>query len=373
MAKGGTREMQEARISETEPLEDERRCPQCQKTRPLLAFSRHKGRTDERRKICCECEQLNRQERHRRLEIQKDRWQQQQEREERKQQAWERKVALRLAQEQRLREREHWYLQQPDRRCQTCHQILPASAFGGTASAHGFMLHTRCTICHEALCERHQLTCCLCQQKTPRRDFLSSYNGYALCSNGAWISLCCQRCEPAFRALSPRQQWRCIHASCQRSFPSGQVIYAEVDPEVGDIRYVGRTSKPKRRHVQHLSDASPTAGQWGPERKAWYTRRNWMHALSEKGLAPSMQILQTVKVSPLVVEWEQRYIWHGIQQGWKLLNVETMDAELVARVKASPFDFLQVPFDLLVQRHFFSSYGLVAFLHQWCLSECPAG
>lgn len=78
-----------------------------------------------------------------------------------------------------------------------------------------------------------------------------------------------------------------------------------------------------------------------------------------------MQILQTVEVSPLVLEWEQRYIWHGIQQGWRLLNVETMDAELVARVKTSPLHFLRASFELLVQQHFFSPHELVAFLHQW--------
>ena len=357
--------MQEYQIGEMEPQKCEKQCLQCQQTRPLLDFSRHKGKIEERRKICCECEQLKRQERHRRLEIQRNRWQQQSEREQRKQQVWERKVALRHAQEQRQREKEHWYLQQPDRHCRMCHQILPASAFGGTTSASGFTLHTRCTTCHEALRERYQLACCLCQQKTPRRGFLSHYDGYALCCNGVWLSLCCQRCEPAFRALSASQQGSYIHACCQRSFPSGQVIYAEVDPETGDIRYVGRTSRPRRRHTQHLEDASPSVAYWGTKQQAWYTRRNWMYALSEKGLAPSMQILQMVEVSPLVVEWEQRYIWHGIQWEWKLLNVETMDAGLVARVKAAPFDFLEVPFETLVQQRFFPSHGLVAFLHQW--------
>jgi hypothetical protein len=241
------------------------------------------------------------------------------------------------------------------------------------SSANGFILHTRCTTCHEALRTRHQLACCLCQEKTPRRDFLSYYDGYALCGDGSWISLCCKGCESALRALSDVRQGLYIRACCQRTFPSGQVIYAEVDPETGEIRYVGRTGKPQRRHAQHLGDASPTAGQWGAERKAWYTRSNWIHALFEKGLTPSMQILQNVAVSPLVVEWEQRFIWHGIQQGWKLLNVETMDVGLLARVKASPFDFLQVPFEMLVQQRFFSSYGLIAFLHKWYQSERLAG
>ncbi|HYU73755.1 MAG TPA: hypothetical protein VEL31_13835, partial [Ktedonobacteraceae bacterium] len=365
--------MQRAEISGAEPQEGERRCLQCQKTKPLLAFSRRKGKADERKMICSECEQFNQHERHRRLATQRKAGQQQQEWEERKQHEWERRMALRQAHEQRLREKEYWYLQQPDRRCRMCHQILPASAFGGMSSSDGFILHTRCTTCHEALRERRQLACCLCREKTPRRDFLSSYDGYALCGDGAWISLCCQGCESAFRALPAVRQGMHIRACCQRSFPPGQVIYAEVDPEKGDIRYVGRTGKPQRRHAQHLGDTSPTAVQWGAERKAWYTRSNWMHALSEKGLTPSMQILQNVEVSSLVVEWEQRFIWHGMQRGWKLLNGETMDEKLVARVKAACFDFLQVPFELLVQQHFFSSHGLAAFLHKWHQSEVLAG
>jgi hypothetical protein len=364
--------MQGISISETESQERERRCLQCQKTKPLQAFSRHKGKIEKHKKICCECEQLKQLERYRRVEIQRKTWQQQ-ERKERRQQAWERKVALQQIYEQRQQEREYWYLQQPDRHCRTCRQILPASAFGATVSANGFMLHTRCRICHEALCTQRQLTCCLCQQKTPRRDFLSHYDGYALRGNGAWISLCCQGCESAFQALSSSQQRIYIRACCQRSFPSGQVIYAEVDPEAGDIRYVGRTSRPKRRHAQHLSDASPVAGQWGAERQAWYTRRNWVHALSEKGLIPSMQILQTVDVSPLVVEWEQRYIWHGMQQGWRLLNVETMDEGLVARARDSSLNFLQASFEQLVQQGFFLSCELVAFLRKWFHSDSLVG
>jgi hypothetical protein len=357
--------MSEVQISSMEPQESERRCLQCQQVKPLLAFARYKGKVEEWRKICCACEQLKQQERHRRLEAQRNRWQQQPEREQRKLQERERKVALRQAQEQRQRERELWYLQQPDRRCRTCHQLLPASAFGGTTSANGFQLHTRCMICHEALRERQQPVCGLCQQRTPRRDFLSLYDGYALCGNGAWISLCCQGCEPAFRALSSSQQRAYIHTCCQRSFPSGQVIYAEVDPETDDIRYIGRTSRPERRHAQHLSDASPTAGLWGAQQQAWYTRRNWMYALSEKGLTPSMQILQAVAVSPLVVEWEQRYIWHGMQQGWQLLNVETMDGGLMARVRDSSLNFLEASFEQLVQQNFFSAHELVAFLRKW--------
>ena len=143
------------------------------------------------------------------------------------------------------------------------------------------------------------------------------------------------------------------------------MIYSEVDPEAGDIRYIGRTSRPKRRHKQHLEDVSARTREWGAEKRIWYTRSNWMYALAEKGLEPSMHILQAVDLSPLVVEWELRYIWHGIQQGWRLLNVETMDEGLVARVKASHLNFLEVSFDVLVQQHYFSPSGFAAFLHRF--------
>jgi hypothetical protein len=90
-----------------------------------------------------------------------------------------------------------------------------------------------------------------------------------------------------------------------------------------------------------------------------------MYDLTEKGLTPSMQILRHRTVSSLVMEWEQRCIWHGIQQDWPLLNREAMDEQLVAHVKTSQLDFFRAPFELLVQQQFFSTHGLAAFLHRW--------
>ncbi len=361
--------MQSIEVSEAELQEGKRQCLQCQKPKPLQAFAEQKGKMHVRKQICRECEWFNQDERHRRLASQRKTEQQQQAWKEKKQREWERKVDLRQVYEQHQCDKERWYLQQPDRRCQMCHQLLPASAFSGMASSEGFVLHTRCATCHQEVCTRRQLACCLCQEKTARNDFLSSYDGYALRGDGAWVSLCCQRCETAFRALPAFRQEMHIHACCRRSFPPGQVIYAEIDPETGDIRYIGRTGKPQRRHAQHLSDASPTVARWGTERRVWYTRSNWMYALLEKDLTPSMQILQNIEVSPLVVEWEQRFIWNGVQRGWKLLNGEAMDETLVARTQATRFDFLQVPFELLVQQQFFPSHGLAAFLHKWHSSE----
>jgi hypothetical protein len=347
-------------------LEDEKRCLQCEKIKPLAAFSQYKGKTTERRKLCFECEQRKQDERHYRVSAQRETWRrQQQERVEIRRQSCQRSVALRQIHEERSRERANWYLQQHDRRCRACQQMLPASAFGGNTSSAGFVLHVHCKICHAAFLERRMLACCLCQKRTARHDFLATFKGYALCGDGIAFSLCCKDCEMAFQALSEAQQRAYIRVCCQRTFPTGQVIYAEVDPVTDEIRYVGRTGKPARRHAQHLCDRSATAAQWGSQKTAWYTRRNWMQALVEQGLQPSMQILHNVGISPLVLEWEQRFIWHGIQQGWRLLNRETMDEELVARVRAARYDFLQAPFELLVQQHFFAANGLVAFLHMF--------
>jgi hypothetical protein len=276
-----------------------------------------------------------------------------------------RMLSLRHAMTQSCQQREQWYSQQPPHRCSTCGQIKPASDFGGVCNAYGFFPHSQCTNCHQALRTHHQLACCLCQKKVLQRDFLSQYDGYALCGNGSWVPLCCQGCEAAFLALPTSQQRLMIQACCQRTFPSGQIIYAEVDPETDDIRYVGRTGDPKRRHTQHLRDASLTTGQWWSERMAWYTRKNWIQALHSKGLEPVMKILQTVELSPLVVEWEQRYIWNGLRRGWGLLNVEAMDEALGARVKAAQVDFLTASFETLVEQGFFTAYGIEAFLHAY--------
>ncbi len=352
--------MAENLIRELDLLKDGKSCLQCKKIKPLVAFSQRKGNMGERRKICLECEQLKQYERHCRVIAQRALWQ---DRAERRRQSWQRSVAVRQIYEERSRERENWYLQQPERRCRACQQMLPASEFGGNTSSTGFVLHVHCRSCHKALLAQRMLVCCLCKKRTVRRDFLTTFKGYAMCGDGIAFSLCCKNCEVAFHALSDAQQSMYIHTCCQRTFPNGQIIYAEADPLTGEIRYVGRTGKPARRHAQHLEDRSAIIGQWGAQKTAWYTRRNWVQELAEQGLQPSMQILHCVETSPLVLEWEQRFIWHGIQQGWRLLNRETMDEELVAHVKTMQFAFLQAPFELLVQQHFLAENGLVAFLH----------
>ncbi len=357
--------MQRRIICESGVSGDGRVCSRCKQVKSVLEFAPYKEKIDTFKNICTECELAKREQQHLRAAAYRTVWEQRRRKIEGGERTWERKLALRQEYEQGLGALEQWYRQQPDRCCKGCGQVLPASAFGGTASVDGFVLHIRCLVCHKALQEQRRLDCCLCQRKTARQNFISQYDGYALCCSGAWISLCCLECEPTFRILSEDQKKSYIQACCQQSFSAGQYIYAEIDPETNEIRYIGRTNRPKRRHTQHLSDVSPIAGMWGSERKRWYTRRNWMHALSQKGLTPTMRILRQVEVSPLVLEWEQRYIWHGIQQGWKLLNVEAVDEAFVQRVRATSLDFLEVSFEKLVQAGFFTPNELVTFLAKW--------
>jgi hypothetical protein len=351
-------------------LQGEQWCQYCKKTKPLSAFSSRKGIRREPKKICLECALLKQNMRHTRIQLRREiDAEQQQERENQRQKIWEQRVLFRQAQEERDHALEQWYQHQPERCCATCQQILPALAFGGQYAQNNFLLHTRCKTCHAAMIERRHLPCCLCQQKTTRRNFLAHFKEYALCGDGAAIALCCHACEKTFLALSEAQQAVCIHSCCQRAFPGRQVIYAEIDPETHEIRYIGRTGQPTRRHIQHLSDRSAKESQWGSQRIPWYTRRNWVQSLAEKNLTPSMQILQPVATAPLVLEWEQRFILHGIQQGWKLLNHETMQQDLVARIKTTCIDFCTAPFEQLVQQHFFPPHGLLAFLHEWYRPE----
>lgn len=338
-------------------------CLQCKKKE---LFLKRPGQRDELGKIYCECELLKQQKRHRRLALQKEKWQQKQQKQRNMHQDLLQKKALRQAQEEHWQQRESWYSRQPDHLCRMCRQMQPATAFGSRFSTRGFVLHTYCKACHEILLERSKIPCCICWEATPRSSFLSHLHGYALSDRGISLPVCCKGCETTFLNLSEIQQRQLLRDCCQRTFPVGQVIYAEVDPETSEVRYIGRTGKPRRRHKQHLFNASSTREREALEKAELYTFHDWIRSLSLSGLQPSMRILRPIEASALVIEWEQRYIYHGIQQGWKLLNREVNDEILVARAKASRLDFLAAPFEILVQQCFFSPYGLVAFLRLWC-------
>ena len=260
-----------------------------------------------------------------------------------------------------------WYRQQPDRRCVTCGVLKPARDFGYSAVVGDLpVLHQRCTSCHhQAMLERRQAPCCLCAQSTPRAQFLDHFQGYRLEGGGTAVSLCCHSCEPAFLALPPEQQRQFIRGACDRTFPAGQVIYTLRDPETQAIRSIGRTNQPAVRYKEHLRERSATRSLWPQTGQEWYTRSNWMHDPFEKRLQPTMTVLHSIERAPLVVEWERRYLCHGIQHGWPLLNYELMDGRFVARARATPVDVLAAPFETVVEAGIFAPRGLEAFIRTW--------
>lgn len=326
-----------------------KQCVQCLETKPLNEFYRRTSKTDGHMKTCMTCYLHNLHETLLRRAVFEQQRKQQEELERQRQE----EAARLLAEERQRKEAERqrtiavWLSQQPDRRCVACGVIKPVSDFGYNTFVDDLpKLRQRCHSCHQEMLERNYLPCCLCGRKTHRDTFLDYFQGYRLDGGGTVISLCCKPCRPAFLALPEEEQRRLVSACCDRKFPAGQVIYALVDPETQQIRYVGRTGNSTDRYKAHL-------------------RQGKVPDLSDRGLKPTMTILKTVEMAPLVVEWERRYICHGIQQGWPLLNIETTDAGFVARIQATSVDFIHAPFETLVEQSIFTSNGLEAFVRAW--------
>ncbi len=231
-----------------------------------------------------------------------------------------------------------------------------------------------CRSCHTKHFARSpRAHCPICQERKLYLDFAQEHQGYALRRDGHNIYLYCSRCEKAFLALPETQQAFYIRSRCNQMFPPGQVIYGLVDPESHLIRSVGRTYHPERRLQEHLRDRRPYE-PWldgkgeiitGLDGEPYYARAHWVYDLSVKGLQPTMKILSDVEVAPAVVEWEQRYILHGIQQGWPLLNIETVRSSFVTGARASQLDFLHCSFESLVQEGFIREKGIEAFVHRY--------
>ena len=109
--------------------------------------------------------------------------------------------------------------------------------------------------------------------------------------------------------------------------PVGMAIYSLVDPrDLRAPRYVGQTSSPRRRFLQHLH----TARLWLPDERPWWIPQpklrplyQWIRVLfQENGRLPTM----------LVHEWagsvcsariaERARIYESLATGLPLLNVE---------------------------------------------------
>lgn len=104
-------------------------------------------------------------------------------------------------------------------------------------------------------------------------------------------------------------------------------IYALVDPRTSEIRYIGKSVRPTERLANHCNER---ANSW---------RNHWIQQLIALGLRPQLNILETLDVG---VDWqasERRWIAHGKEQGWRLVNctdggdgVSGLPAEVRARM-----------------------------------------
>ena len=85
-------------------------------------------------------------------------------------------------------------------------------------------------------------------------------------------------------------------------------IYGLCCPETKQIRYIGKTIRPKGRLRDHINDRAKTH------------KVNWIKGLKSKGLTPNMVILETLEDGSNWEEAEIRWIKQGNDNGWNLVN-----------------------------------------------------
>lgn len=352
-------------------------CAKCGQGLVLVAFYRHK--TNGRVKTCAACLTQERKE-HQEQEAQRWAIRQaeraaEQARLEALQAERSRLFAEEMARQQEEVERqvEAWLDAQPSRACIVCGQVHPARQFkldsiGYRAGMVHPQLYKRCHAClvlyREMLAKKTAQACVLCGQPAEPFEWPHDYH-YSL-------RLCCRTCRPAFDALAPGHKRFYIQSRLNKLFPAPQVIYGEKDPRTNEIRYIGRTGNATRRHTEHQNDISALpaqhmvyeAGTW--KETSWYSRANWMHDLAELGLQPVQEILAEVHPAPFVVEMEQRYIWHGIHQGWPLVNKEAVLRRDIHHIRDYQGNILEAPFEELVNACILFGSSLETFIRQWC-------
>ena len=85
-------------------------------------------------------------------------------------------------------------------------------------------------------------------------------------------------------------------------------IYALTDPFTKEIRYIGKSIRPKGRLLDHCNDPS----------KTW--RTNWIQSVLKKNGKPILSILQSLKDDEDWQEAERQWIQKGRDMGWRLTN-----------------------------------------------------
>jgi hypothetical protein len=110
--------------------------------------------------------------------------------------------------------------------------------------------------------------------------------------------------------------------------PRGTAIYSLADPrDIRDIRYVGQSSAPKRRFLQHLN----TARLWMPDETPWWVKAPkmrplsaWIRDLYNDGYRlPVMVIGAWVETTSEARVAERARIYECLERRLRLLNVET--------------------------------------------------
>ncbi|MEN6621534.1 MAG: GIY-YIG nuclease family protein [Smithella sp.] len=87
-------------------------------------------------------------------------------------------------------------------------------------------------------------------------------------------------------------------------------IYGLVCPKTNQIRYIGKSIRPKERLMNHMNEVSNCH------------RSHWLQSLKKKGLKPSLRILQAFSDPPSDgwQKYERYWIQYGKEHGWPLTN-----------------------------------------------------
>jgi len=85
-------------------------------------------------------------------------------------------------------------------------------------------------------------------------------------------------------------------------------IYALVDPENGDIRYIGKSIRPELRLKDHMNDVSNCH------------RSHWLQSLKKQGAKPDLLILEKIHGDWPWQHSERYWIARGRREGWPLTN-----------------------------------------------------
>ena len=110
------------------------------------------------------------------------------------------------------------------------------------------------------------------------------------------------------------------------SAPEGIAIYSLSDPsDLRTLRYIGQTSSPRRRLLQHLN----AARLWMPPERPWWIRDpklcplyEWVRAIyREDSRLPTMVIWEWIERTDSARAAERARICASLSQGLPLLNV----------------------------------------------------